>query len=218
MYARAGYAAFASYFHWIVAFPLIGTVATVLKAQQAPKEEKGEWMFRHKSLGLLTGMLVAPRVAYRVLSRDSYNVQKMLGNSSTENVLGTVTHYMLYGFMIVMPASGVAMGYYGGKGLPFFTTTIPGALAANDETKKRNGQIAKQVRSFKLWNVEWSGICSFFALILSILCSSSCLQKKEFPNPQTAGCVRQVSHSCTRWSRLHALFPWPGHFCENQSI
>jgi hypothetical protein len=94
-------------------------------------------------------MLVAPRVAYRVLSRDNYNLQKMVGNTSTENVLGQITHYMLYGFMVIMPASGVVMGYYGGKGLPFFVTTIPGALAANndDETKKRNGQIAKQVRT-----------------------------------------------------------------------
>jgi 1,2-dihydroxy-3-keto-5-methylthiopentene dioxygenase len=93
-------------------------------------------------------MLVAPRVAYRLLSRDSYHVQHILGNSSTENLLGKITHYMLYGFMILMPASGITMGYYGGKGLPFFATTIPGALAANDETKKRNGQIAKQVRPY----------------------------------------------------------------------
>jgi cytochrome b561 len=47
-------------------------------------------------------------------------------------------HYALYGFMIVMPASGIAMGYYGGKGLPFFTTTIAGA-------KEVNGEIAKNV-------------------------------------------------------------------------
>ena len=26
-----------------------------------------------------------------------------------------------------MPATGLAMGYFGGKGLPFFWTTIPGA-------------------------------------------------------------------------------------------
>lgn len=64
------------------------------------------------------------------------------------------------------------MGYYGGKvcyfvlsllmndvgfvlncsfaclfqGLPFFGTTFPGAVPANDEEKKKNGQIAKQVR------------------------------------------------------------------------
>ncbi|KAJ1466991.1 hypothetical protein T484DRAFT_1860109, partial [Baffinella frigidus] len=36
-----------------------------------------------------------------------------------------------------MPVSGIAMGYYGGKGLPFFWTTLPGA-------EKANGAIAKQ--------------------------------------------------------------------------
>ena len=38
----------------------------MLKAQEAPKEEKGMWMHRHKSLGLLAGMIVLPRVAYRL--------------------------------------------------------------------------------------------------------------------------------------------------------
>lgn len=93
--------------HWVVAFPLIGSVASVLQAQQAPKEQKGELMRRHKSLGLLTGMLVFPRVAYRVFSRDKYHLVPLVGNTATENVLGKITHYALYGFMIIMPASGL---------------------------------------------------------------------------------------------------------------
>jgi 1,2-dihydroxy-3-keto-5-methylthiopentene dioxygenase len=119
MATRLGYTAAASYMHWIVAFPLIGSVASVLQAQSAPKEQKGELMWRHKSLGLLTGMLVAPRVAYRLLSRDSYRLLPLVGNTPTENTLGKITHYLLYGFMIVMPASGIAMGYYGGKVISF---------------------------------------------------------------------------------------------------
>ena len=47
------YSTAASYFHWFAAVPMIGCVGTVLKAQQAPKEEKGKWMFRHKSLYVL---------------------------------------------------------------------------------------------------------------------------------------------------------------------
>ena len=68
----------------MVAIPLVGCVGTVLKAQQAPKEEKGKWMFRHKSLGLLTGMVVAPRLAYRVLNR---------GAVSTIDAFGIVGHW-----------------------------------------------------------------------------------------------------------------------------
>ena len=114
-YTRIGYTATASYYHWLVAFPLIGSVASVLQAQNAPKEQKGDLMWRHKSLGLLTGMLVAPRVAYRLLNRDSYHLLPLVGNTPTKNMLGKITHYLPYGFMIIMPATGVAMGYYGGK-------------------------------------------------------------------------------------------------------
>jgi cytochrome b561 len=49
-FASTAYSKTASYFHWFAAVPMIGCVGTVLKAQQAPKEDKGKWMFRHKSL------------------------------------------------------------------------------------------------------------------------------------------------------------------------
>ena len=58
------------------------TVATVVISQKVPKEEKEKWMFRHKSLGLLTGILVAPRVAYRFfVSPSSYNVAPLPGKT-----------------------------------------------------------------------------------------------------------------------------------------
>jgi cytochrome b561 len=141
--AKLAYTSVAAYYHWMVAVPLIGAVGSVLKAQQSPKAEKGKWMHRHKSLGLLTGMVVAPRFAYRLLAGSSYRVQNVVGNQAWENMAGKFTHYLLYGFMTVMPASGIAMGYYGGKGLPFFWTTLPGVVSS-DETKAGNGAIAKQ--------------------------------------------------------------------------
>lgn len=145
--AKTTYSLTASWFHWAVALPLMGSIGTVLKAQSAPKEEKGEWMFRHKSLGLLTGIIVAPRFGYRLLS-NAYKIQPLVGSAAWETQAGALGHYLLYGFMTVMPASGIIMGYYGGKGLPFFNRTIPGAVASDDDAKKRNGQIAK--RSFQI--------------------------------------------------------------------
>jgi len=147
--AKTTYSGAASAMHWIVAAPLIGSIGCVLKAQQSPKEEKGKWMWRHKSLGLLTGMVVLPRVGYRVLSSAAYKVQPLVGNAAWENTAGHAGHYALYGFMTIMPATGILMGYYGGKGLPFFNTTISGAVVpdGDEKTKKRYGQIAK--RSFQ---------------------------------------------------------------------
>jgi cytochrome b561 len=42
--------------------------------------------------------------------------------------------------------TGGFSGYYGGKGLPFFWTTIPG-VTKTDENKKQTGQIAKNAFS-----------------------------------------------------------------------
>ncbi|CAB9506667.1 Prokaryotic cytochrome b561 [Seminavis robusta] len=144
---KAAYSVGASWLHWATAIPLIGCVGTVLKAQDAPKSEKGTWMHRHKSLGLLTGMIVLPRVAYRLGNMAAYKVKGIPGVSDVEHKAASLTHYALYGFMTVMPATGIAMGYFGGKGLPFFGTTF-GGIVSTDDTKARNGSIAKN--SFKI--------------------------------------------------------------------
>ena len=68
---KIAYSVTASSYHWMVALPLIGSVGSVLQAQQAPKPEKGKWMWRHKSLGLLTGMVVTPRLAYRLFNSQA---------------------------------------------------------------------------------------------------------------------------------------------------
>ncbi|OEU20775.1 Ni_hydr_CYTB-domain-containing protein [Fragilariopsis cylindrus CCMP1102] len=145
--AAASYTVTASSLHWLSAGTMIGCVGCVLKAQESPKEDKGTWMFRHKSLGLLTGMIIAPRLAYRIFNRSAYKIEELAGASSIEHILAKISHGGLYAFMAIMPASGIAMGYYGGKGLPFFTTTLPGVVKT-DENKKSTGEIAKQ--SYKI--------------------------------------------------------------------
>ena len=63
----------------------MGSVASVLICQQSPKEEKGKWMWRHKSLGLLTGMIVAPRIGYRLMNAAKYKVGHPTGKSCDSN-------------------------------------------------------------------------------------------------------------------------------------
>lgn len=86
----------------------------MLKAQDSPKEEKGKWMWRHKSMGLLAGIIIAPRFAYRLMNRKAYNVEKIAGSGAGEHKVGQLAHYALYSFMTIMPATGIAMGYFGG--------------------------------------------------------------------------------------------------------
>lgn len=92
-------------------------------------------------------------------------MEKVAG-SSIEHTLASVTHYGLYGFMTIMPATGIAMGYYSGKGLPFFFTTIPGVVKT-DENKARTGGIAKQVRIFNF--LFFFGVCNLI-FCFSVLC------------------------------------------------
>eukprot|EP00054_Salpingoeca_dolichothecata_P032209 m.265736 g.265736 ORF g.265736 m.265736 type:complete len:199 (+) comp29497_c0_seq1:43-639(+) len=114
--------------HWLMAPGLFATVGAVLAAQNTEdKEEKGKWMFRHKSMGLAMGILIAPRIAFRLATVAPRSVP----GSSLEKFLGDASHAALYGFMVIMPVTGVLMGYYGGKGLPFFSTTIKGTETPN---------------------------------------------------------------------------------------
>jgi cytochrome b561 len=143
MVSAAAYTRVASYYHWLVAAPLIGSVACVLKAQDTPKEEKKEkmaWMWRHKSLGVLTGIVVLPRAGYRLFNAAKYNIRHMPGEGPVVAAAGKVSHLGLYAFMTIMPLTGIGMGMFGGKGLPFFWTTIPGF-------QNKNGKLAGQVRS-----------------------------------------------------------------------
>jgi cytochrome b561 len=89
------------------------------------------------------------RFANRSISRaKAYNVQRLPGNAQWENSLGSLGHFLLYGFMTIMPASGIAMGYYGGKGLPFFYKTIPGAEIPNGKIAKQSFSIHKTLGTY----------------------------------------------------------------------
>ena len=66
------YSKLTQYMHWMMAPALSGSIFCVLKAQEydwkTSPEPKGKWMWRHKSLGLLTGLLVLPRIATKMIS------------------------------------------------------------------------------------------------------------------------------------------------------
>ncbi len=69
---------------------------------------------------------MVPRIALRLTTR----IPGALAGNIFEKVAANASHAAFYALMTFMPASGIAMGYYGGKGLPFFGYTIPGAPPA----------------------------------------------------------------------------------------
>ena len=142
--------------HWGMATGIGGCVLFVKIAQQYnfkgnTKEDKaniGYYMRLHKSFGLMMAFLIIPRILVR---RGSTLPPPVVG-AAWEHMLAKIGHYSLYGFMLLMPITGVAMGVFGGKGLPFFSYTIPGlekpvpAVAKNAfKVHKQAGQILPYV-------------------------------------------------------------------------
>merc|ERR1719215_1087373 len=106
-----------SLFHWATAGGAVGCVVFVQLAQNTKDNtEKGQYMFYHKSCGLLTGILVVPRLIARIASKTPAH----LPGPTIQQWAGNASHLAMYGFITFLPMSGIAMGYFGGKGLPFF--------------------------------------------------------------------------------------------------
>ncbi|GMI08330.1 hypothetical protein TrVE_jg1918 [Triparma verrucosa] len=139
-----GYTFLQSSLHWFSAPALLSSIGLVLTAQQTGKGEKtfgmgkGDLMYYHKSFGTLSFFLLLPRLSTKLLSPK---VGALLTSSSFEQKAANISHRLLYGFITVMPVTGVAMGMWGGKGLPFFGRDFKAF-------QKKNGTIAKY--SFKI--------------------------------------------------------------------
>eukprot|EP00282_Hemiselmis_andersenii_P008425 CAMPEP_0114141802 /NCGR_PEP_ID=MMETSP0043_2-20121206/18104_1 /TAXON_ID=464988 /ORGANISM="Hemiselmis andersenii, Strain CCMP644" /LENGTH=218 /DNA_ID=CAMNT_0001235971 /DNA_START=47 /DNA_END=703 /DNA_ORIENTATION=- len=144
-----GYSPAMKVMHWFMAGGILGVVGTVQMAMSQPKtkegnEARGKLMNAHKSFGLLMAIAIPVRLALRFTSK----IPAPLPGATWEHMAATAAHWALYGGMIVMPASGVAMGYFGGKGLPFFGMTIPGASKPNGAIAKNTFKVHKQVGQY----------------------------------------------------------------------
>ena len=130
-------------FHWLVGAGVVTCVATVKLAQWTEdKKKKGQYMLIHKSTALLVAALVVPRVLLRLVSKVPGPVPNA---SKLEQVASSTSHFALYALMIGLPATGIAMGYFGGKGLPFFGAHIAGAAEPNKDVAKNAFKFHKKM-------------------------------------------------------------------------
>jgi cytochrome b561 len=156
--------------HWIYAGGMLTVVGTV-KASPNPHgptfmgtkgETKGTLMLIHKSTAVLLTALIVPRILLRVATKVPENLPSIVAPAALEHAGHKAVMAAWYGFMLFMPATGIAMGYYGGKGIPFYGVyTIPGK---SDKTKE-DGAFAG--RMFKL-HKEWGGYMANYMLPLHV--------------------------------------------------
>jgi len=124
--------------HWVYAAGFTTVMGTVAASRQTSGptflgtkgQTKGTLMMVHKSTAVVLAVLVVPRMLIRALSK----APQMLPGSFVEHFAANVSHIAMYGYMLAMPATGLAMGYFGGKGVPFYGVYIfPGKA---DKTKE----------------------------------------------------------------------------------
>uniref|UniRef100_A0A6B2LKS5 Cytochrome b561 bacterial/Ni-hydrogenase domain-containing protein n=1 Tax=Arcella intermedia TaxID=1963864 RepID=A0A6B2LKS5_9EUKA len=120
--------------HWAMAGGVIGIIGTAKAAQNTKVDaEKAKYMWVHKSLGLMMAGLIVPRAVLRVMTRDP----RPLPGPTVQHYAGALSHGVLYFLMAGLPLSGIVMGYFSGRGLPFFWTSIPGAAKPQGDIAKR---------------------------------------------------------------------------------
>ena len=95
----------------------------------------------------------AAQIVPRVLLRMVTKAPTPLEGPALEHFAANISHTALYGFMLAMPATGIAMGYYGGKGVPFYGLyTFPGKGSPGMPAKeKEDGKFAGTMFKWHTW-------------------------------------------------------------------
>ena len=133
---------------------MMACVGLVLQAQRLPgwkdcndeeKLRKVNFMWMHKSFGVLSLLTMMPRVYFRMTRR----LPAHAGQEQWETVLSQLSHYGLYALVVAMPVTGVTMGLASGNGLPFFITTIP--PLSGEFGKATSGWLAGKAYQLHSW-------------------------------------------------------------------
>jgi cytochrome b561 len=102
--------------HWLLAVLILGMVILGLVVEEMPKgPQRSGLMNWHQSLGTLVLILVAVRLAWRLVGP----VPAPLGSAGTQR-LATLMHWLLYGLMILQPLSGLVQVQAAGHDLLLF--------------------------------------------------------------------------------------------------
>ena len=91
-------------FHWIIMLLIVGLAIVGLTMGELPKTPKYFWVYTaHKSTGLLVLALVIARLGWRLYAGKPEPVP---GTPTWQERIATVTHWLLYGLILLMPISG----------------------------------------------------------------------------------------------------------------
>jgi len=111
-------------FHWIISITIIiMLIVGFIMTSMAPSDDKWQLYGMHEAVGAIVLSLVVLRFLWRVINIGPLLPQDL---PNWQKLASTVTHYLLYGFMFLMPISGILMARFGGHELNVFNLfTLP---------------------------------------------------------------------------------------------
>lgn len=118
----------AQFFHWLIFLLMVGAWIAVEAHEGYPKgsDERAQWMMLHKAMGLSVFFLVWLRLGWRLANP----VPAPEPAAAWQLRLAGLTHVLLYGVMIAMPAAGLLASQFAGREVSWFGLfTIPVGLA-----------------------------------------------------------------------------------------
>ena len=105
--------------HWLIAAAILAQIGFGWYLQKVPRRtpERTIYVNYHKSTGMLIGLLIMARIAWRLKHRPPALPASM---PAWERRAARANHALLYGCMIVMPLAGYAASNFSKFGVKFF--------------------------------------------------------------------------------------------------
>jgi cytochrome b561 len=117
-------------FHWVMAVLIIGMIALgwyMTSIDNSPNS--GFYFNTHKSFGVLVGILIVLRLAWRLTHKPVPLPASILYWQAS---LARLIHWLLYLCMFLMPFTGFMGASYGKHGVKFFGLQIPRIVTQNE--------------------------------------------------------------------------------------
>jgi len=117
--------------HWLIALAVLGQIAFGWYLQLIPRGVPDRTVFVnfHKSTGLVIGLLIVIRLAWRLMHTPPPLPESM---PAWERSAARVNHALLYACMLIMPAAGYTASNFSKFGVKFFNALLLPPWGADD--------------------------------------------------------------------------------------